>query len=425
MAQDTMTRSQLVEIIKETTLPVVQQFCDKDVVDKIKATVEAMLAPFQQRQEGHFERMLAAMNGGAKQVAEATLEKGLHAARFLRAVALSKREGTGFEGALGYLKSWGNPDIAEATVDYRQKTLAAGVANAGGYLVAPQYSNDILELRRAKTVVRAAGPRIYPMPNGTLHLSKVTSGVSGDYIGENSNAPKNTVRFGENILTWKKLAVVVPISNDLLRYASVAADMTVRDDLVRGLSVTEDGQLLRGQGVNGYPKGIRNWAAAGNILSASTASLANAASDMGRLVLALLNNNIPAGNWRIFWAPRTWFYLYTLQTTTGDFAFQAEMKGGTFYGFPFTTSTQIPVNLTVGANNDCSEIYLVNMDDMALGDSERLTIDTSSEAAYFDGSSVVSAFSLDQTVIRAIAEHDFVARDENAIAVLDGVRWGV
>jgi hypothetical protein len=62
---------------------------------------------------------------------------------------------------------------------------------------------------------------------------------------------------------------------------------------------------------------------------------------------------------------------------------------------------------------------------MALGDSLRLTIDVSTEAAYHNGSSVVASFSLDQFVVRAIAEHDFVARDPNAIAILTGVRWGV
>jgi hypothetical protein len=37
---------------------------------------------------------------------------------------------------------------------------------------------------------------------------------------------------------------------------------------------------------------------------------------------------------------------------------------------------------------------------------------------------VVASFSLDQFVVRAIAEHDFVARDPNAIAILTGIRWG-
>jgi HK97 family phage major capsid protein len=263
------------------------------------------------------------------------------------------------------------------------------------------------------------------MPTGTFHLPKVASGVTGGYIGENVNAPNSTPTLSENVLTWKKLAVTTAISNDLIRYGSPAADAVVRDDIVRSLAVSEDAAFLRGNGTGGAPKGLRYWAAPANIIAGAAASLANSATDMGKLLLALMNNNVPAGNWGWLFAPRTYMYLNTVQTTTGAFAYRDEMSTGKFYGYPFKMTSSIPINLTVGANADCSEIYLVNFDDMALGDSQRLTIDVSTEAAYHNGSSVVASFSLDQFVVRAIAEHDFVARDPNAIAVLTGVRWGV
>ncbi len=60
---------------------------------------------------------------------------------------------------------------------------------------------------------------------------------------------------------------------------------------------------------------------------------------------------------------------------------------------------------------------------MAIGDNLNLTIDVSQEAAYYDGANVVAAFSQDQLVIRAIAEHDFVLRYDKAVAVLAGVDW--
>jgi hypothetical protein len=52
-------------------------------------------------------------------------------------------------------------------------------------------------------------------------------------------------------------------------------------------------------------------------------------------------------------------------------------------------------------------------------------VDASSEAAYYDGSNVVSAFSRDETVIRLITEHDLGARRGESISVLYGVKWGV
>lgn len=398
------------------------------IEEKARTAAEAAIAPLKAKSMPEWaENFFGAQK---KQPTGKERKPGEAAGRIVRAIARAKKEGIGEVGVEKVLKSWGDDDLARDFAatremnDAREKALAASSATAGGFLVPEQYSNDILEARRARAVVRGLGPRMYPMPNGTFHLPKITSGASGGYIGENQNLSTSQPVFGENVLTWKKLGAIVPGSNDLVRYASAAADATVRDDLVKGLSVNEDAALLRGDGTGGAPKGLRYWAAADNIEAASTASLANVATDMGRLMLNLMNNNVPDGNWAWIFAPRTWFYLYTLQTTTGDFAFQQELNTGKFYGLPFRKTTGIPITLTVGGNSDTSEIYLVNFDDMALGDSMNLAIDISTEAAYHNGSSVVSSFSLDQFVIRAIAEHDFVARDANSIAILNGVRWG-
>jgi hypothetical protein len=40
-----------------------------------------------------------------------------------------------------------------------------------------------------------------------------------------------------------------------------------------------------------------------------------------------------------------------------------------------------------------------------------------------EGSSLVSAFSQDQTVIRAITEHDFGVRRDVSVMVMNGVCW--
>jgi heptaprenylglyceryl phosphate synthase len=60
---------------------------------------------------------------------------------------------------------------------------------------------------------------------------------------------------------------------------------------------------------------------------------------------------------------------------------------------------------------------------VVIGDALNLQIDVSQEAAYHDGSNVVAAFSLDQTVIRAIIETDMVMRHDAAVTVLSGVKW--
>jgi HK97 family phage major capsid protein len=114
-------------------------------------------------------------------------------------------------------------------------------------------------------------------------------------------------------------------------------------------------------------------------------------------------------------------YLMTVRDANGNFAFREELLSGKLWNFPYGTTTQIPVNLGGGA--DESEVYLVDMADVVIGDATSIIIDASTEAAYHDGANVVAAFSQDQTVVRAIVQHDIGMRHDASVAVLAQVKW--
>ena len=67
---------------------------------------------------------------------------------------------------------------------------------------------------------------------------------------------------------------------------------------------------------------------------------------------------------------------------------------------------------------------LVNVGDALIGESGTLEITASPEASYVEGGNLVSAFSRDQTVIRAITRHDFAVIYQEAIAVKTGILYG-
>jgi HK97 family phage major capsid protein len=48
------------------------------------------------------------------------------------------------------------------------RALATSSGSAGGFIVPPDYMTEVIELLRARAVVRSAGPRILPMPRGTM-----------------------------------------------------------------------------------------------------------------------------------------------------------------------------------------------------------------------------------------------------------------
>jgi HK97 family phage major capsid protein len=218
---------------------------------------------------------------------------------------------------------------------------------------------------------------------------------------------------------------LVPISNNLIRFAEASADLIVRDDLVKQLAVLEDQNFLRGVGSNFAPKGIRYLAATANVTTATSSySLSSVISDFGWLVTQLENAAVPMTNPVWFFASKTKNYLYDARDSVGAFQFRAEMDRGMFRGFPFFWTQNIPSNLGGSANQ--SEVYLVDMDEFLIADVPGLMIDASDVASYSsDGTSLTnSAYAKNETVIRIIAEHDCNIKHTASAGVLTAVPWG-
>lgn len=358
-------------------------------------------------------------------------EKGEAACRFIRAVTscIVNKRPCDFPGVIDQLKKWGDTDIADVVnKDFeRQKSaMAATSPTDGGFLVPEQFSQDIIELLRPASVVRSLVGRTLQMPVGTVNIPKVTQGSTAYYQGENTNATKSALKTGNMKLSWKKLIALVPLSNDLARYSSPGADGIVRTDMIRAISQRENQAFLRDPGSDAAPRGLRYQIAPTNLLDVSnpTTTTQTVATDLGRCVLQLVNANVPLTKPGWLFAPRTWNYLRMLQTTTGAFIYQAEMNNGLLLGYPYKWSTQIPVNLNDHERAGESEIYFSDFDDVIIGEAMSLRVDASMEASYMDGATLVSAFSQDQTVIRAITEHDFGVRRAESVMVMNGVTWG-
>jgi HK97 family phage major capsid protein len=415
-----MTKEQLADFVKETSVPLIKDQLGSELAQIVRDNVEKIASDPNGPWASKWSDRLVEPKASTP-----TREKGAAFGRVVRAMAAAKMNKMGSEGTVEVLRGWGDNDLADALADTRTKALAAGDATAGGFLVPTQFSNEVIELLRAQSVVRRLGARTVQMPTGTLKYPKIATGASAAYIGENVNIGKSEETFGQLTLTFKKLAVLTPISNDLLRYSSPSADAIVRDDLVSSMATKEDSTFIRGAGTDATPKGLLNWCVADQKIAASAASLANITDNLGQLVVKLKNADIPMITPGWIMAPRTEQSLATIQNANGVFAFRDEVVAGTLWGWPIGTTTNVPITLdTTGAGNDDeSEIYLVDFSQVLIGESQGLLVDSSQEAAYHDGSNVQAAFSLDQTVVRAIAEHDLGMRHDKAVAMLTGVTW--
>lgn len=339
------------------------------------------------------------------------------------------------------------------------RALIAGVGASGGYIVPPDYVAEIIELLRPSTVVRASNPRVLPMPRGTMTLPGQASAATAQYGTETGAITASQETLNEIVASYKKLTALVPVSNDLMRYSDPAVDAFVRDDLVKVLALREDLAFLLGDGTASTPRGylsfangwvatqggtVGNWSQTANsvnavnaadpanttggnfITSNETFTLTTVTNELGGLANRLDTANVPDSRRIWFMAPRVKNYLYNVQNSLGVYVFREEMNEGKLLGYPFKTTTQIPTNFwdTNGANKDCTFIFLAEMDESMILDSMQLELFVSREGSYVDsGGSTVSAVQSDQTIIRAIAEHDFQLRHWQSVAVLQQCRW--
>ena len=302
-----------------------------------------------------------------------------------------------------------------------EKALSAGSLADGGAIIPPEFSSAIIELLSSQSVVRDAGISIMPM-NGSLTMAYIDSGSTAAYTGENTNITSSQPAFGQLQLSDKKLAALIPTSNDLLRNASPAGETVIRNDIVRAMKVKENSTFIRGLGGSGEPRGMRGWCPAANSFDAdATVSLDNTTDDLSTAVFNLENADVDmeGAGWII--SPRTKTYLQNVRATDG-YPFRAEMAAGTILGFPFHSTTAIPNNLGAGT---ASEVYFASFPTLVIAESEALMVEVFPGGAYHNGSSVVSGISQDQTVVRAIALHDFGARQRGAeISLIEAVLWG-
>ena len=352
-----------------------------------------------------------------------TVERGIRLARTVKAIALAREMHVTVQDAAKQMYPNDEP-LAESLSLSRQKALGESLGTAGGFLVPPEYSAEIIEFLRDASVIRKAGARIVPMNSNTLSIPRQDTGASASYIGESQNIGKTEPTFGMIQLSAKKLAALTPISNELIRDSSSAADAFVRDDLVRAMATREDLAFIRGLGTQFEPKGIRYWTAAGNVTTANTTvSLANTVADL-KTAVRKFKQGRKGMLVRPFWFMSTRTEQYLMHLTTGAperYFFRDEMLTGKFFGYPYGVTDQIPDN--IGATSVGSELYLVDMWECLLAENATLEVAISSEAAYYDGTAVQAAFSRDETVIRTISRHDFALRHALSAHILDDVRW--
>ncbi len=274
------------------------------------------------------------------------------------------------------------------------KTMTQSSGSAGGYLVPPQVSSELLTIREQANVLRPLFSRV-PVSSDTLRIAAITGGLSAGWVAELADKPESDMTFGEiSVNTFWKAGMSV-VTNQLLRNSQPSVDRLVYEDLAKRLAALEEIAFISGSG-NGQPTGILNTPGVqSNSASLLTSSdVADLLDEIVDGITAIHTEYYGAPN-AILMHPRTWgrivkerkadataeYYVGKPQTRDSvDPIPGYNGPRGSLFGLPVITTRNVPTNL--GDNDNESRVIVGNFSEGLILDHAGLSLDAS-EHVYF------------------------------------------
>jgi len=345
-----------------------------------------------------------------------TVEPGIKFARYVLASIGCKYMNT---DAVTYAQSrWGSstPDVALAL----KAAVAAGTTTDATWakpLVNPSITADFLPLLRAATIIgKIAGLRKVPF---NVNVPQQTAGGVVAWVGELKPKPVTAMAFAMENLPFNKVAAIVVLSQELVRFSNPSAEAVVRDSLVKDIAAYLDAQFINPAvaavaGVN--PASITNGAP-------TAAATTNPLADILGLINHFATNNIPVDGLTFLLSPANALALSFRTNLDGSPEFPGiGINGGTYKGLQFITSNTLTTNVVALAPQ-----YILMADDGGV------TIDASTEASLqmdsapvspvIDTTVMVSMFQMNAVALRAERYITWKRVGTNTVKYLTATAW--
>lgn len=313
--------------------------------------------------------------------------EGLDAARLMKCEIIATREKKNLDDVVQEM--YGNRDEKFTN---EIKTLVAG-GNAGA-LIREGYFQELFPILRNKISFMQLGAREVPMPNGNLNIRKRVQGSSAQWIGEIKQPVQSQPRYANQRLNSKKLSVLVPVSNDLLRSSEFGADQIFLEDMVDEMAVALDKTMYYGAGTDFTPRGIIN--VDGITIVDNSTTLFDPSTVYRDLVLPVKQANIPLTKLGWAFSPQIFELIYNARDDVGGFLYRDELNNGTFHRYPFVETNQIEVGTTA---DEIADIFFGNYEMALIGKQLDMQMKISEEASYNDADgNARNVFSTDETL---------------------------
>jgi HK97 family phage major capsid protein/HK97 family phage prohead protease len=347
-------------------------------------------------------RQPAAVDGGAPAAASAA-RSGLVVVRqpklplgtaFVRMVcALAASKGNRFE-AVQFAERWkdSTPEVANVLriphdqierFEVIEKAPVLPGTTTGSTWAEPlvQYQNmagEFIEFLRPQTVIgRIEGFRRVPFK---IKVPRQTAGAVVNWVGEAKPKPLSSLALDSITLDFFKIAGIIPLSEELVRFSSPSAEALVRADLAAAISQFMDSEFLdpaKAEVAGVSPASITNGVAA---IPASGTNYAAFVTDVKTLFNTYLAGNVPISGGAWIMKQGRALSLSLMQNPLGASQFPGlGLGGGTLLGFPVITSEAVPS--TGGSPGGGDLIIFLIPQEVMLADEGGVTIDLSREAS--------------------------------------------
>lgn len=301
------------------------------------------------------------------------------------AMALAKSKGNLMQAA-ELAKGW--KDTPEVETVLRAAVDAGTTTDATWAKPLVEYQNmasEFIELLRPQTIIgRIPGLRRVPF---NIKIPRQTAGSSAQWVGEGAPKPVSELAFDSITLGATKVAGIVVLTDELVRFSNPSAEALVRQDLINTIVQTLDKDFVdpaKAASAGVSPASITNGVTP---VVASGVTADHVRADVKKLFSNFLAANMSLSG--AVWIMRETdaLGLALMLNALGQPEFPGLSinggSGGTFMGLPVVLSENIPANAGSGSplTGVGGRIILAKAPEILLADDGDVVLDVSREAS--------------------------------------------
>lgn len=279
----------------------------------------------------------------------------------------------------------------------------------GGSLFRQEYSSEIIEMLRPKTVLLKAGVRTETYEN-QFNIGRLNGGAVAEYVAEGKAPATSKLDTGAVMLQSHKVMAIYEPSNDQLRNPSVNSAEVLSDDLMQAIGLATDKAGFIGDGTGANPMGLVKQVHKDNKVTGVAITQANAANVIR--FIDSFEQRVKASNLELEGNAPFWSF---------SSAVEMALKGLTFGAGGFIYRDQLEQGKLNGKPVHITEAYGDNYFFFGLA------------AQYYYGQDVKAGgtiivdmsqphFAEDLTMIKALTYNDWKLRHNRAFAYSDDVK---